>query len=250
MLVETDEPSRVVDLRRGGWFWISNEVVTTFGPQIGIHGLAVYAVLAQHSDASGQAFPSVQRIAKLMNCSPGTARKGIAALEQAGLIKREIHQSRITGWRATVYTLLETRRPEAPQPEKEAAEFVPPGSNSDQRLDQTLTLGLGQILTTNKTQQRNKTQSNNTERYGSGFTAFWTAYPRKIARQKAWQAWKKIRAGPELVAAILRSIAEHKQTEQWQQVRLIPHPATFLNQRRWEDDVSKEPKALEFQEPA
>jgi hypothetical protein len=35
---------------------------------------------------------------------------------------------------------------------------------------------------------------------------------------------------------ILAGIERWKQTEQWQVIEHIPHPTTFLNDRRWEDD--------------
>ena len=77
------------------------------------------------------------------------------------------------------------------------------------------------------------------------FDKFWEAYPRgsaefprrvgKPVAQKAWNKafylgaeWNKIMAGLE----------RWKQTEQWQKEggKFIPYPATFLNQRRWEDE--------------
>ena len=38
-------------------------------------------------------------------------------------------------------------------------------------------------------------------------------------------------------SALAKSISDHCRTEQWQRDkgRFIPHPATFLNGRRWED---------------
>jgi hypothetical protein len=36
--------NQIIDERRTNWFWIDNEVVDRFGPQIGAYGLAVYAV--------------------------------------------------------------------------------------------------------------------------------------------------------------------------------------------------------------
>lgn len=70
-----------------------------------------------------------------------------------------------------------------------------------------------------------------------GFEEFWSLYPRKVSKRKAERAWKKIKA--EEVPAILASVEVWKKTDQWRKEggRFIPHPATFLNDRRWEDDV-------------
>lgn len=72
-----------------------------------------------------------------------------------------------------------------------------------------------------------------------GFEAFWAAYPRKVAKQAALRGWRRIKANQELLARILAAVERHKQSEQWQQDggRFIPHPATWLNQKRWEDEV-------------
>lgn len=71
----------------------------------------------------------------------------------------------------------------------------------------------------------------------SSFDAFWDAYPRKVGKAKAEQAFKKVDAP---VSILLSAIAEHKKTPQWQKDdgQFIPHPATWLNGKRWEDQVA------------
>jgi len=69
------------------------------------------------------------------------------------------------------------------------------------------------------------------------FSVFWSAYPRKTNKEDARKAWKKLRAPPELLAVILAALEAHGRTEQWQK-GIIPHPSTWLNKRRWEDEVS------------
>lgn len=75
--------------------------------------------------------------------------------------------------------------------------------------------------------------------YSDAFEGFWKAYPRRVAKGAAWSAWQKLNPDPELQEAILHSIAEHLEADrQWQDVQYIPHPATFLNQRRFEDELT------------
>lgn len=69
------------------------------------------------------------------------------------------------------------------------------------------------------------------------FADFWREYPRKTAKLPALRAFKRVCKSREMLAVILAGLAEHKKTEQWQTPSLIPHPATWLNQRRWEDDL-------------
>ncbi|SRR5579871_5667051 len=72
-----------------------------------------------------------------------------------------------------------------------------------------------------------------------GFAEFWTAYPRKTAKQAALKAWSKLAPDAETQRIILASISRQKQSQQWQREggRFIPHPSTWLNGRRWEDEA-------------
>ena len=69
------------------------------------------------------------------------------------------------------------------------------------------------------------------------FEAFWESYPRKVHRPEAQRAWAKIIRGDTHLADILEGVERWKKTEQWQDVKFIPHPARFLNQRQWEDQA-------------
>lgn len=70
------------------------------------------------------------------------------------------------------------------------------------------------------------------------FESFWKTYQRRVAKAKALQWWQKHRPGPELTARILEAVRRQAQSEQWRRDngRYIPHPITWLNQRRWEDE--------------
>lgn len=65
-----------------------------------------------------------------------------------------------------------------------------------------------------------------------GFVRFYSAYPKKVARPPALRAWS--RGGCEAkVDQILAGLDLHLPT--WTEPKFIPYPASFLNQRRWED---------------
>lgn len=72
-----------------------------------------------------------------------------------------------------------------------------------------------------------------------GFEAFWERYPRKIARANVLKAWMKLKPNAELVAKIMQSVAYHCVCADWvkDDGQFIPHPATWLNGKRWEDEV-------------
>lgn len=78
------------------------------------------------------------------------------------------------------------------------------------------------------------------------FDRFWKQYPKKVAKAAAEKAWRKLKATNDLEATILRAIDAHKATEKWQENggAFIPHPASWLNQRRWEDELPASQSAV------
>jgi len=73
------------------------------------------------------------------------------------------------------------------------------------------------------------------------FAIFWRAYPRKVGKGAAERVWVKLKATDELFQKILEAVEAQKKGESWQKEGgiYIPHPSTWLNQRRWEDEVVK-----------
>lgn len=82
------------------------------------------------------------------------------------------------------------------------------------------------------------------------FQMFWEAYPRKVAKVVAEDAFHKTVAGDKdpvgLVNRMIAALEVQKKDWNWvkDEGRFIPHPTTWLNQRRWEDVVtSQSPEA-------
>lgn len=69
------------------------------------------------------------------------------------------------------------------------------------------------------------------------FAAFWKFYPRGESKQAAIRAWDKLRPSPELIATMGRALQRQMETEEWKRGIGIPYASTWLNQRRWEDEL-------------
>ena len=71
------------------------------------------------------------------------------------------------------------------------------------------------------------------------FEEFWKEYPRKVSKQTALKIWVRLKLESSTIPQILSALQKQKQSEQWQRDggQFIPHPTTWLNQRRWEDQV-------------
>ena len=88
--------------------------------------------------------------------------------------------------------------------------------------------------------------SPNGEALKASFNTFWETYPRKQAKPPAFKAWEKLHPKTELVDCIIKSVLSFKQTDGWRENdgKYIPLPATWLNQRRWEDDITVKKEKL------
>ena len=71
------------------------------------------------------------------------------------------------------------------------------------------------------------------------FDEFWKAYPKKIGKGYAFECFKKIRVSRSLLDTMLEAIAKQKKSDMWKRDKgqYIPNPSTWLNQKRWEDDL-------------
>ena len=74
------------------------------------------------------------------------------------------------------------------------------------------------------------------------FNQFWKEYPKKVGKVVAQRSFNKLKVSDSLLKEILNGLRAYKETEQWQKDRgkYIPNPATFLNQRRWEDSLEED----------
>mgnify|MGYP001577329906 FL=1 len=68
-----------------------------------------------------------------------------------------------------------------------------------------------------------------------GFDEFWAIYPRKKAKDDARKRWLTLKPSEELRAKIMAAVSE--QSKFWTDPNYIPHPATWLNGKRWEDEI-------------
>jgi len=71
--------------------------------------------------------------------------------------------------------------------------------------------------------------------YIDRFDDFWKHYPRKVSKPNALKAWLKVKPDDELTKTIISAIS--KQNLSGKEEQFIPHPASWLNGKRWEDEV-------------
>jgi superfamily II DNA helicase RecQ len=66
------------------------------------------------------------------------------------------------------------------------------------------------------------------------FQTFWELYPKKVGKGGARTSYKRAlkKTTAENILSALR-----KQSHKWKDKQFIPHPTTWLNQERWEDET-------------
>lgn len=71
------------------------------------------------------------------------------------------------------------------------------------------------------------------------FDRLWNECPKKVGKGAAEKAWHKIKPDKELAEKIIAAMIAHRNSAQWLKDggQYIPHPATWLNQKRWEDEI-------------
>jgi len=70
------------------------------------------------------------------------------------------------------------------------------------------------------------------------FSMFWAAYPKKVGKGAAEKAWMRAKINGH-AADVISAVDRQRQSEQWQKEngQFIPNPATWITQRRWEDEL-------------
>jgi hypothetical protein len=80
------------------------------------------------------------------------------------------------------------------------------------------------------------------ETVGARFAKFWQAYPklRRVAKARAEKAFGKVDPDETVFARMLGALERQSRSDEWRRDsgRFIPHPSSWLNDRRWEDEAS------------
>lgn len=108
-------------------------------------------------------------------------------------------------------------------------------SKSEANLKQITEQNSSKSEAVKESKVKERKESKEKKEYSPDFLAFWQAYPNKVGKDKAFEAWGK--KAPVLETCLS---ALNWQTAQPQWVKdggkYIPHPSTWLNQGRWNDE--------------
>lgn len=196
----------------------------------------VLLLLANHSNGhTGQCNPSQNLLANECCMGLSTLRRHIAELETSGFLtvvhvftehfKRPNQYILNMNASSQICSIDHPNRREG-QPESEGG--VPPNRMIKQEVKPVI--------------EPNTVISNKT----SDFELFWKAYPRKTNKGFARSVFAKIKPNDELLKKMIYSIEQQKRSDQWKDPKYIPHPSSWLNGERWEDETTGKPSFNPF----
>ena len=214
-------------------------------PQLNASALRVLLALGTYSDQEGWAYPAVSTVAARINLSRQHVHNALKTLEQLGYIERT-QRVRPNGSKASnLYRILFDKPPESVRMMSTTV-YIP---CKPQFTSKDVNHSLHPELTHANLPTENDPPISPTggDARDPNFDRFWARYPRKVAKVAALKAWRKINPDHDTTAAILVGVECHCESDQWLRDggQYIPHPATYLSQRRWEDEApaaSAEPK--------
>lgn len=181
---------------------------------------------------------SNETLAKLIKSTPQTVKNSLTKLEQRKYIKRIMDDQ---NHRKEIIPLLVFARVD-PSSIDDGGSLTSDGGVTEQGREGSLTSDQNKNTKNKNTKEHSPALCATTGGPDESFEEFWRAYPRKTAKVDAARSWNRLKPTVEVRTAIIAAVESWKRTDQWQreQGRFIPHPATFLNQRRWEDEIITE----------
>ena len=201
--------------------------------------------LADNASDEGFCWPSYDTIAKHCGCTRRCVIETIKKLEQAGYIE-VTHRCNHNGSTRSNYYQLK-------KPMKCGVNRVHSGVNHVHQEGEPRSLGgvnhvhpEPSVRTINEPSIPPYSPPKGGQRRGSdddfkrlvpeGFEDFWELYPRKVGKGSALKAWIKVKAD-SFAGRIFSALEWQVHQEQWTKDggQFIPHPATWLNQARWDD---------------
>ena len=234
----------------GGWIKLPVEVL--LDGKLTATALKLFVWLTYRQGRNGYSWPDLGDIMSYLCVAKNTALRAVRELEGAGWLRVDRVERRGRG-KCNHYTVNPLRNGSTNEPllQDNGSTNEPFGDGNGsicaREMVQNVSAHKDEVVTKKQLHKARAHKSNDSdarkasksaELVGS-FARFWKAYPRKQAKEPAWKAWAKIKPDALLVDRILKAVNEHKRSEQWLRDggQYIPHPQTWLNQRRWEDEI-------------
>lgn len=205
-------------------------------PGLTLAFLKIYETIYQFWEKGRECYLSNTAIMKRINCSSdSTVREAFIFFEGHQELKRVERNGRRYLVRPERKIAIDDDQSHAVDNSKDpVAKSTPPRRQIDAPP-------VAKSTVTNIKKYNNNNINKNSCSNEETFNQFYSAYPKKVGKLEAIQAWKKI--NPKLLPIILNDIKNRLNNDnRWKNKQYIPNPATYLNKKRWEDEIIKQPE--------
>lgn len=204
--------------------------------ELAVLGLGVK--LAEMADDDGVIMVTVEKLAVQFGAKPATIIAMVRQLEDMGVVwkgrgKLVLRRLPVKG---TIMPVTGTNMPMK-------GTIMPVNGGEHEEIKDSNTLRDHESLRLLKESKKNT----HAQRVGKpkrvaaddpGFREFWETYPRRVGKVKAAQWWERRWPNDEELMVILHGL--DMWTDYWQargtEIQYIPHPATWLNAERWNEE--------------
>ena len=190
----------------------------------------LYGEITALCNDKGYCWASNNYFATLYSASKKSVSRWVSALEKRGYVTIEL--MRKEGCKEIIKRLIRINGG--------IDKNVPYGQKGLGGIDKNVHTPIDKNVQENNTPFNNTSDNTPLPPKGEGdasFDKFWAAYPKKVSKPQAMRSWKKIKPNAEALGTIMAAIEVAKESADWKKEggKYIPYPATWLNNRRWED---------------
>ena len=167
-----------------------------------------------------------------------TLNKSRNILIQKGLIEYKAGSRNNAG----TYKLIPLTAYANPYANQDANQVANQDTNQDTNVYANQDANPVNIHRQDKTRINNNPPTPHTGVYDERFEKFWSVYPKKVGKGAARTAFMKLKPSQELTDTMIKAVRVAERSDQWRKDKgqFIPNPSTWLNQRRWEDELEVE----------
>jgi len=239
-------------------YWAVIPATVRYDPQLKPNAKLLYAEITALQEASGYCWASNKYLADLFGLKSETITALVGDLAKAGYVEvevvrdaetREVLQRRIwtTGRLPTIATpspinigegspinIGEPPRKISGENNKSINNIPPKAPQGGQR------------------RKRRDDWKETAEHRPERFEKFWEFYPRGEKRQAAIRAWDRLSPSDEVIDQMAKALKRQILSEDWKNGIGIPYASTWINQRRWTDEIrvtAKESAAEQAYDP-
>jgi hypothetical protein len=190
----------------------------------------VLVMLANHcNDHTRQCNPSQKLLAEECSMGLSTLKRHIASLEEAGYVET-VNVFKDNVQKPNQYLLKFDTSPNRATPPSKSGYSPSPDWATEPEV---------------KTRIEPVVQKNNY------FDEFWKAYPRKTNKGFARKVFEKLKVDDAMLTKMIQAIyVQNKNVWKDKDQQYIPHPSTWLNGERWDDEVVVKPMSASDREKA